>query len=358
MEPYRFSLPIQRFDVQLLPPEARAIGSEAFRNAVTMYFATQYLAKGETAIVTVDDRDIHVISFPANMDPGAFIQSLLQSGRIQDALPFLEAMVETNKTDAETLYNLGIAYSELGRYEDAVMRLKKAVEIDPNHSNAWVGIGVAYARLNRVKDATDALSKAIHLNPSNGYAHRNLGGLLSMQQNYNDALPLLREAIHYLPDDPQSIYGLAKCLEELGNLAEADGLYLDIVNRFPATQVTEPARQGRTSIAHKNLRSRTASGIRPDVMMYITGALDTFKKVGPKKRQEIAFEIAIKGQSGLDINDPDQKYSLRSLPGKFSGLHLLAIMYTAFQQIDPTADVGADFKTEYKMAMQLDDGKQ
>lgn len=357
MEPFRFSLPIHRFDVQLLPPEARAIGSEAFKNAVTMYFAAQYLAKGETAFVTVDDKDIHVISFPANIDSGEFVQSLLQSGRIQDALPFLEAMVETNKTNAETLYNLGIAYSELGRYEDAVMRLKKAVENDPNHSNAWVGIGVAYARLNRVTDAIDALNKAIHLNPSNGYAHRNLGGLLSMQKNYKDALPIFREAIHSLPDDPQSVYGLAKCLEELGNLEEADGLYLDIINRFPATQVTEPARQGRTSVAHKNLRSRTASGNRPDIVMYITGALDTFKKVGPKKRQEIALEIAIKGQSGLDINDPDPKYSLRSLPGKFSGLHLLAIMYTAFQHIDPKADVGADFKTEYETALLLDKGK-
>ena len=92
--------------------------------------------------------------------------------------------------------------------------------------------------------------------------------------------------------------------------------------------------------------------------MYIQGALETFKKVGTKKRQEIALEIAIKGQSGLDINDPDQKYSLRSLPGKFSGLHLLAIMYTAFQHIDPKADVGADFKAEYEMAMQLDVGKK
>jgi hypothetical protein len=49
------------------------------------------------------------------------------------------------------------------------------------------------------------------------------------------------------------------------------------------------------------------------------------------------------GRSGLDINDPDEKYSLKSLPGKFSGLHLLAIMYTAFRQIDPTMDTGADF---------------
>lgn len=357
MEPYRFSLPIQRFDVQLLPPEARAIGSDVFKDAVILYFAMQYAAKGETAIVRVDDKDIHVISFPAGMNPAAFVQAMLQSGRIKDALPFLEAMVETNKQDAEAFYNLGIAYSELGRYEDAVMRLKKAVEYDPNHSNAWVGIGIAYVRLKRTEDAVDALNKAINLNPGNGYAHRNLGGLLSMQDKYQEALPHLREAVHQLPDDPQAVYGLAKCLEELGELDEADKLYLDVIERFPAAQVAEPARQGRTSIAQKNLKSSAIGGFRPDVMMYIVGALDTFKKAGPKKRQEITFEIAIKGQSGLDINDPDQKYSLRTLPGRFSGLHLLAIMYTGFKQIDPTAKV-ADFDAEYQMALQYKDGKK
>jgi hypothetical protein len=43
---------------------------------------------------------------------------------------------------------------------------------------------------------------------------------------------------------------------------------------------------------------------------------------------------------------------MKSLPGDFSGLHLLAIMYAAFQQIDPSADLGVDFAAEYKFAVQ------
>ena len=87
--------------------------------------------------------------------------------------------------------------------------------------------------------------------------------------------------------------------------------------------------------------------------MYIAGALDTFKKQGTQKRQAIALEIAMLGRGGLDINDPDDKYSLKSLPGKFSGLHLLAIMYAAFQQIDPSMDTGVDFAAEYNAAAQM-----
>ena len=33
-----------------------------------------------------------------------------------------------------------------------------------------------------------------------------------------------------------------------------------------------------------------------------------------------------------------EKYQLRSLPGRFSGLHMVCLMYAAFKIIDPTAD--------------------
>ena len=88
-------------------------------------------------------------------------------------------------------------------------------------------------------------------------------------------------------------------------------------------------------------------------MMYIASALQTFEKLGPQKRQVIALEIAMLGRSGLDINDPDDKYTLKSLPGKFSGLRLLAMMYTAFRQIDPTMETGVDFSAEYRSALEM-----
>ena len=86
-------------------------------------------------------------------------------------------------------------------------------------------------------------------------------------------------------------------------------------------------------------------------MMCIASALQPFKKGGQKQRQAIASEIAMLGRTGLDINDPTYKYTLKALPDKFSGLHLPAIMYTAFRQIDPTTDTGADFAAEAALEM-------
>ena len=119
----------------------------------------------------------------------------------------------------------------------------------------------------------------------------------------------------------------------------------------PASPMVEQAEKARTAFAQK--RSRLVGGFQPDVMMYIASALQTFKKGGEKQRQAIALEIAMLGRTGLDINDPTDKYTLKALTGKFSGLHLLAIMYTAFRQIDPTMDTGADFAAEYQAAAEM-----
>ena len=53
------------------------------------------------------------------------------------------------------------------------------------------------------------------------------------------------------------------------------------------------------------------------------------------------------GMKGFDVNDSTQKYQLRSLPGRFSGLHMVCLMYAAFKIINPTADIGFDLANEY-----------
>ena len=87
--------------------------------------------------------------------------------------------------------------------------------------------------------------------------------------------------------------------------------------------------------------------------MYCLGALERFEKMTPEEVQRIGFEIAMLGKSGLDVNNPAPSYRLRTLPGEFSGLHLVSLMYVAFQQIAPGQDVGFDLATEYEMALAL-----
>ena len=258
--------------------------------------------------------------------------------------------------NVQVLYNLGVAYSEVGEFDEAIIRLKRAVKLDPLHAHAWTAIGVAYQRIGKREQAIEPLEMAVKADPSDGYARRNLGAVLLSEGKSQAALDHLREARKALPHDAQTTFGLAAALEEVGgedNLEEADELYIVVIERFPASPVAEQARQARTQLAHNTMRQAVSGGVRPDVVMYIAQALRTFAEVGPAKRQQIALEIALKGQSGLDINDPEQKYSLKCLPGSFSGMHLVSIMYTAFKQIDPTMDSGVDLHAEYIAAIEM-----
>jgi hypothetical protein len=80
------------------------------------------------------------------------------------------------------------------------------------------------------------------------------------------------------------------------------------------------------------------------------GALQRFEGMPLAEIQKISFEIAMLGTRGLDVNDPAEQYTLRSIPGKFSGLHLLCIEYVGFQKIDPKLDLGFDLSAEYEAA--------
>lgn len=353
MSPSYFTLPVERFDLNLLPAEARNIGSDVFKTAVVAYFAEQYASKNQQAVVAVDDNDISVLVLPSESDPLEFVMTMLQSGRIAEAVPYLETLAKTSPDNVQVLYNLGIAYSELRQFDEAIIRLKRAVQLDPTHAHAWTGIGVAYQRMGKSEQALEPMQKAVEADPSDGYARRNLGAMLLGSGKHQDALEHLRVARRTIPHDPQAIYGLASALEAIGgevNEEEADELYLILIQKYPGSQVAELAREARTKLAHKSMRSKVGGGLRPDVVMYLAGALETFAKAGPDKSRQITIEVAMKGQEGLDINDPAQKYTLKTLPGQFSGMQLVSIMYAGIKALDPNMDAGIDLSAEYEAA--------
>lgn len=75
--------------------------------------------------------------------------------------------------------------------------------------------------------------------------------------------------------------------------------------------------------------------------------------MSPGEVQKIGFEIAFLGTHGIDVNHPEVKYTLKNLPGQFTGLQLLCLQYVAFQQIAPGQDIGFDLSMEYQTAQSM-----
>ncbi len=75
-----------------------------------------------------------------------------------------------------------------------------------------------------------------------------------------------------------------------------------------------PAR-ARNRIANAQLHAPVDGAARMDAVFYMQGAMDTFAQKSRQELGRIVMEIAQRGQSGLQINEPEVRYTLKSPRG-------------------------------------------
>jgi tetratricopeptide (TPR) repeat protein len=354
--PIRFIVAKEFLPIQVAPSDPQQLESPAFLEAAKRFYESQF--RDGTVEVESAPGGLAVTWTPveAGLDPFQYAVGLLQNRQHTLAVPILQGLLKDQPDHPGVLFNLGMAESDLGKLDDAIAHLKALVEKDPGHAHGWVALGVAQARAGRIDEAIATLTEAVSIAPDDPYARRNLGGLLGKKGLLADAVTHLRETVRLLPTDQQALYGLAHTLLALAgddHAAEADGLFQRAIAVDPDTELAEICRSERSEIAQSTFRSNAGGLIRMDAVMYCLGAMQTFAKMSNEDVRKIAFEIAMLGTRGLDVNDPAQKYQLRSLPGRFSGLHLVSIEYVGFKLADPSVDVGFDLSQEYRQAQLL-----
>jgi len=342
-----------------LPEDSQQPGSERFRRAVTVFLQGQYEPLGGKARIIFNDNDRTLTVRWARQESLQSVedkaQESLRRGDVGVAIPLLKALIAAKANDPIPLYNLGVLYSDQSRLYEAKELLHTAASLDPSNAHILVAIGVVQARADDLKAAIETLDQAVRIAPEDPVAHQNLAACLLKEGEAERAESHFRKSLQGDPDNLRSRFGLAQTLETLGRLHDADEVYQQIIKAAGHTPVGEWAKEGRTRIAHVLLRKGGEE--RPDVLMYCLGALERFAEMTDQQVQAVGQEIAILGMRGLDINDPAKKYTLKTLPGDFSGLHLVSLMYAAFQKTAPGTDVGIDLSREYAQAVAMFDSR-
>ena len=78
------------------------------------------------------------------------------------------------------------------------------------------------------------------------------------------------------------------------------------------------------------------------------------RDIGSRESIHTRHEIGMLGQRGLDYASPDQKYTLESVPDeKFSGLHLMCMMYAGFKRVAPEHDLHMDLNEPFLTALEM-----
>lgn len=271
----------------------------------------------------------------------------LKRKELDKARALLEELLHEEPEHTDALYNLGMIYTEQGNPEKAVKTLSKLVELGRDSSNVYVALGYAYSRMRNPNKAKELFLSALELEPDNPYALRNLGAIYGKEADYGRAIQHLEKAFKVNPKDANTTYGLGMCYFSIGDIANSDRYLRKTMEIDPSGSLSEMAKDLMREIAALRLKEQ---GFRTDAMFYCISAINLFDRVGMAETKRITFEIGMKGQQGLDINNPDKKYTLNSLNGTFTGLQLVSYMYVGFKRIAPEMDAGIDLSEEYDMA--------
>lgn len=358
MTPFSFQFPLADFDLTRLPVDPALLQGDAslLASAVQEFYRASFQKLGGSATVLVRNGIVSVAWQPERENAAERLLQhavdLLRQGNASSAEPILRSLLAQDARNADALYNLGMMLSDQGRLSEAIEALQESLNFRPAHSEGWTALGVAHARQSQMPEAVRALERAIEIDPGNAHALRNLASIHGKESPAR-ALPLMQKAARLLPGDQRSQYGLAQCLLQLGRIEEADPLLLKTISLDPLSEIAELARTERSLMAQANLRANAAGGTRPDAVFFCLDALQKFQALGDEQTKTITFEITMLGRNGFDINSPDKKYTLRSLPGHFSGLHLVSLMYVGLKLLAPTVDAGIDLSKEYAEAKRL-----
>jgi Flp pilus assembly protein TadD len=330
------------FDVELLPTNARVRGTLAFKIAVERFLKRNLEGFAGWYDISVEDERIRATWKSSTEKPDAFDEIIekLRKREHKEGIQLLRMLLPSRDTDPSLHYNLGMVLSDVGQLVEAEKHIRRTLELEPDFTNARVALGVALARKRDWRGAVAELNRAVGEQPDNGYALRNLAACLASLGEYVEGEQFARRAVDALPDDQAAWVGLGQVLFAQEKIDEADEVLQHAIAINEFGDLAEVAKQTRGKIAESSFKRKAVGGIRPDAVMYCLSALQKFAALPPDDVRKIAFEIAAVGMKGINPNDPDRTYTLRTMPeNRFTGLQLLSYMYVGFKQVAPEMNV-------------------
>jgi tetratricopeptide (TPR) repeat protein len=92
-------------------------------------------------------------------------ESYVKLDRPAEAIPVLQAALAVSSTNADALYQLGLAHQATGQVHAALESFREAVQLVPDFAPAYLGMGLTYERMDRLDAALVAVRRANELDP-------------------------------------------------------------------------------------------------------------------------------------------------------------------------------------------------
>ena len=146
--------------------------------------------------------------------------SLMEQGKIDEAIARYREFVKTDPADAEGHDKLGVALMQSGQFSEAVQSLERATELEPDNPKAADNLGVALMRSGRLDAAVIAFKRAAVLQPESAKTQNNLGVALMRTGQFDAAVAALQRAVDIQPTNPEAHDNLGQALLRAGKVDE------------------------------------------------------------------------------------------------------------------------------------------
>jgi Flp pilus assembly protein TadD len=146
-----------------------------------------------------------------------YARDLLQAGRTDEAVGYLEKSLKIKPGAVPTLLNLARVEEEQGRLEGAATHLRAALAVDSTDDEVRVHLATVYTKSGRLADAIREYQIALGTpSPEDYLAHNGLGVALIRAGRLAEGIDHMRECVRLRPDYEHGRANLAMALALAG----------------------------------------------------------------------------------------------------------------------------------------------
>ena len=161
------------------------------------------------------------VNSEADVPHGTLADTLFSQGRVEEAIPHFQAVLQFGHESPENQSHLGVALLKGGRTEEAIRHLRRVLEMDPAYIEGHYNLGTALLQNGELNEAIDHFQWELQIEPELADAHFNLGNAFLKQGRVDEAIGEYKKGLELQPRNLAACLNLSSALLREGQWDEA-----------------------------------------------------------------------------------------------------------------------------------------
>ena len=234
----------------------------------------------------------------------------LQAGQWHQAEQIYLQILDADPCHADALLLLGVIAYQTGRVQQAVRYLQTALRVKRDFPEALNYLGLAVQAQGRLAEAVGCFEQALHVWRDLAETHKNLANAPRRQGKPDEAADHLQHSLRLLAASADGYYNLGNALREQGKLAEATACFQEAVRLrpefAPAHNNLGVALEEQEKPAEAAASFEQAVRLRPDFAEAHNNLGNALRQLGCFEKAAASLEQALR----LNLEDAQAHHNL------------------------------------------------